>query len=104
MKNKFVAFDKILSKELNHPDFKILFHQRRFYLQIAHLISELRTKQGLTQKDLAIKSGLSQPMIARLEKGDSRRTPTFETIYKLLSSLGYNLSIHIQKERRSRAA
>lgn len=104
MKNKFVSLDAILAKELKNDEFRLAFDQRRFYLQIAHLISDLRARTGLSQVDLAKKARVSQPMVARLEKGDSSRTPTFDTIYKVLKALGYSMSINVQKEKRGRAA
>ena len=42
MKAKSLSLDDILAKELKDDVFKLLFDQRRFYLQIAHLISDLR--------------------------------------------------------------
>ena len=90
----------ILSKELNKIDFKILFDEHRFYLQIARLISELRQKAGLSQTEVAKKASVSQPMIARLERGDHQRTPTFDTIYKILKVLGYELSLSIQPAKK----
>jgi DNA-binding XRE family transcriptional regulator len=104
MKNKSVDLDKVLARELTNDEFRLAFDERRFYLQIARLVSDLRARTGLSQAELARKARVSQPMIARLEKGDSRRTPTFDTIFRLLNVLGYTMSIHVQKEKRKRAA
>lgn len=104
MKNKSVSLDDILAKELKSDEFKLAYDRRRFYLQIAHLISDLRSRNGISQSELAKKAGVSQPMVARLEKGDSSRTPTFDTIFKVLKALGYTMSINVQKEKKSRAA
>ena len=104
MKNKHVGLDEILAKELKNDELRLAYDERRFYLQIARLISDLRARAGLSQAALARKAGISQPMIARLEKGDIRRTPTFDTIFRLLKVLGYTLSIHVQKEKQKRAA
>lgn len=104
MKNKSVSLDDILAKELKSDEFKLAYDQRRFYLQIAHLISDLRSRHGISQSELAKKAGVSQPMVARLEKGDSSRTPTFDTVFKVLKALGYTMSINVQKEKKSRAA
>lgn len=104
MKNKSASLDEILANELRNDEFRLAFDEHRFYLQVARLVSDLRARRGLSQIELAKKAGVSQPMIARLEKGDSRRTPTFDTIFRLLKVLGYTLSIHAQKENRKRAA
>ena len=103
MKAKSVSLEDILAKELKNNEFKLAFDQRRFYLQIAHLISDLRARSGISQADLAKKARVSQPMVARLEKGDSNRTPTFDTIFKVLKALGYTMSINVQKEKRGKS-
>jgi DNA-binding XRE family transcriptional regulator len=100
MANKSVSLDDILAKELKNDEFRMAFDEHRFYLQIAHLVSDLRARAGFSQVELAKKAKVSQPMIARLEKGDHRRTPTFDTIYKILKVLGYAMSINVQKEKR----
>ena len=104
MGKKSVNLDEILAKELKNDEFRLAYEERRFYLQIARLVCDLRERTGLSQVELAKKAGVSQPMIARLEKGDNRRTPTFDTIFRLLKVLGYSMSLHVQKERRKKAA
>ena len=104
MKDKSMNFDDILVKELKSDEFRMAFDEHRFYLQIAHLISDLRSRSGLSQVELAKRASVSQPMVARLEKGDSSRTPTFDTIFKVLRALGYSMSINVQKEKKRRVA
>ena len=58
------------------------------------LIVELikaRRSQGLTQKELALKTGIKQAAIARLERGGVN--PTLITLQKLLSALGKKLAV-----------
>lgn len=50
-----------------------------------------REEKGLSQRELAEISGVKQPAIARLES--MRSTPQIDTLFKLLSPLGYTLSI-----------
>lgn len=62
-------------------------------LRIA-LIGELikaRNERGITQKQLEEMSGVSQPVIARLERGTTR--PKISTVLKLLAPLGKKLAI-----------
>lgn len=92
-------FDKVLQEKLKDDHFRFLYDQRRFYLEVAHMVAELRAKRALTQEELAKKAGVSQPMIARLEKGDQRRIPTFETLHKILHALGYTLELFAKEER-----
>ena len=58
------------------------------------LIGELikaRTERGVTQKQLEEMSGVSQPVIARLERGTT--IPNISTVMKLLAPLGKKLAI-----------
>ena len=58
------------------------------------LIGELikaRNERGVTQKQLEELSGVSQPVIARLERGTT--SPKISTVMKLLAPLGKKLAI-----------
>lgn len=54
-------------------------------------ITHMRQYYNLTQQDLADKSGVKQPMIARFERGIN--TPNMSTVLKLLSAFGKTLYI-----------
>lgn len=104
MKNRSINLDEIITQQIKNKNFKLIFDENRFYLHVARLISSLRTQLGISQSELAKRADISQPMVARLERGDISRTPTFETIYKILKALGYSMSISIQKEKSRKAA
>lgn len=58
------------------------------------LIGELikaRNEKGLSQKKLEELSGVKQPIIARMEKGNT--APQVDTILKVLAPLGKTLAI-----------
>lgn len=93
------SLDHLISKYQKKEEFKISFNERKFYLQVAHLLRDLREKVGLSQAEVAKKAKVSQPMIARLESGDHRRTPTIETIHRILSILGYQLILEVKPTR-----
>ncbi|MCC7443076.1 MAG: helix-turn-helix domain-containing protein [Bdellovibrionales bacterium] len=99
-----VSLDTILERKLKDDEIRLGFDERRFYLQIARLVADLRAKSGLSQAQLAKAAAVSQPLIARLEKGDQRRTPTFDMVFKVLKALGYRLEIMVQPEKRGKAA
>lgn len=52
---------------------------------------ELRSANKITQKQLEELSGIKQPMIARIENGDSM--PRIDTLLKLLEPMGLTLKI-----------
>lgn len=57
---------------------------------------EARESKGLTQKQLAEAAGIKQSAIARLE--GMKVTPQIDTLFKLLTPMGYKLTIVPQDE------
>ena len=55
-----------------------------------------RQEQGLSQRQLEEISGVKQPQIARMEKGDAN--PQLDTLLKVLAALGKTLAIVPIKE------
>ncbi len=56
------------------------------WVKLGQQIKEIRLKRGLTQEDLAERSGLGVSHIARLEQG--RRKATIDTLQKIADVLG----------------
>ena len=52
---------------------------------------EARQEQGISQRKLEELSGVKQPQIARMEKGDSN--PQLDTLLKVLAAMGKTLAI-----------
>ena len=62
-------------------------------LRVALITSLIQTRkeQGLSQRDLEMISGVKQPQIARLERGDAN--PQLDTILKVLAAMGKTLAV-----------
>jgi transcriptional regulator with XRE-family HTH domain len=58
---------------------------------VGEQIRRLRVTAGLTQRELANRTGSTQPAVAHLEAG--RRTPTLVTLEKVARALGHDLVI-----------
>lgn len=54
-------------------------------------IIQARKETGLSQRDLEMISGVKQPQIARLERGDAN--PQLDTILKVLAAMGKTLAV-----------
>lgn len=61
---------------------------------------DARQEKGISQKKLEKLSGVKQPVIARMELGDSN--PRLETVLKVLAALGKTLVIAPLKTRSSK--
>ncbi len=83
--------------KLKDNGFKVAYEEVQMHLKIAKLLEELRHKAGMTQAELANATGVSQPMIARLERGDQDRVPTLHTINKIFRALGYEVDLVIKE-------
>jgi DNA-binding XRE family transcriptional regulator len=99
-KQKGVSLGTILERQLKDKELKFLFDERRFYLQVAHLVADLRARSGMSQAALAKAAGVSQPLIARLEVGDKKRAPSFDMVFKVLKALGYKMEINVKRESK----
>ena|ERR1051325_10926990 len=58
------------------------------------IVVEARRRAGLTQQQLADRSGTSQPAIARLESGYA--SPTFATVERLVRAAGFAMRIELE--------
>ncbi len=65
--------------------------QVEFEAALIGKLIEARERRGLSQRELAELCGVKQPAIARLE--NMKTTPQIDTLFKVLSPLGYTLSI-----------
>lgn len=54
-------------------------------------IVKARQEQGISQKKLEELSGVKQPIIARMEKGNT--SPQIDTVLKVLAALGKTLAV-----------
>ena len=57
----------------------------------ASLIKAVRRRQGLSQAELALRAGTSQPVISAYEHG--RRDPSYETLRRLVEAAGERLQL-----------
>ena len=60
-----------------------------------NVIRQLRDSLGLTQKQLSIEAGTSQPTIAAYENG--KKSPTITTVARIADSLGLEITWQFQK-------
>jgi transcriptional regulator with XRE-family HTH domain len=56
---------------------------------IAKMIKQARLRAGLTQQELAVRAGMTQPALARIES--TRVVPRFDTVARLLAECGMRL-------------
>ncbi|MDH4111190.1 MAG: helix-turn-helix transcriptional regulator [Actinomycetota bacterium] len=62
-------------------------------MHAAQFVREARLRAGLTQRALASRAGVSQPLVARIESGHVE--PAFERVLELVRACGFDLEIHV---------
>ncbi len=62
-----------------------------FEVELIGKLIEAREAKGLTQRQLAEAAGLKQSAVARLER--MKATPQIDTLFKVLTPMGYKLAI-----------
>lgn len=88
MGEKFKTWDE-LEEELNITPEQEL--EIQLEMDIIKATIEARKKSGLTQRELAKKANVKQPVIARLES--RARSPRVSTLMKILYPMGYTLRV-----------
>lgn len=85
------SFDDFLLEELKgEPQLAAELDDAFEDMRLAVQFAMCRESQGMSQQALALRTGIPQPMISRIEQGDQQ--PTWPTIRKLLR--GLNASLH----------
>jgi DNA-binding XRE family transcriptional regulator len=69
---------------------------------VEHKVAALRKRRGLTQAQLAKRSGVSQPLIAQIESGRLNNL-TLKTLARTARALDANLKIDLVPQASSRA-
>ena len=83
-----------ISKELYTPE-ELAASNIRVGLMIE--LSKARNERGISRKKLEALSGVKQPVIARMEKGNT--SPQLDTVLKVLAPLGKTLYIGDLKQQ-----
>lgn len=90
-------FQSFLDKTLTQIDVEAIkeedneVYEYDIYREIRELVVAARDRAGLTQKELAAKSGLTQSNISNIEKGITR--PTIDSLKKIADATGKRLVI-----------
>lgn len=84
----------LLEKKVDQLDLRREIENELAEILIEHKIARLRKRRGLTQADLARRSGVTQPMIAQIESGQLNNL-TLRTLARTAAALDANLRIDL---------
>ena len=84
--------NKVLNELIrNNNDAKVASIEYDAIYNFRSLLIDARKKNKISQRELANKSGLMQPVIARIES--KARSPRVSTLLRMLYPLGYTLKV-----------
>jgi ribosome-binding protein aMBF1 (putative translation factor) len=81
-------------KWINEPKYRKAHAATEGKFALAKAVIAARNRAGLTQSELAIKMGITQPLVARMEGG--RVQPSLRTLQRLAQTTGSRLSIRFE--------
>jgi ribosome-binding protein aMBF1 (putative translation factor) len=83
-------FKEHLNEKLKTPQFKKMYEEEKYLLELGLAITEAREQKGLSQKELAEKSHVTQQQLSKIENGVNCNMLTF---IRVSSALGLGLTI-----------
>ena len=85
-----MKFRDFLNEQMKDESFAKEYQEASQALELGIEIALRREELGLTQKELANRTAIKQPMIARIEKG---QIPTLPTLQKIAQALDSSITI-----------
>ncbi|MFA5186782.1 MAG: helix-turn-helix transcriptional regulator [Patescibacteria group bacterium] len=82
-----------LNKDLQDPELAMLYGAAQAKDAVAITLAKARIEHGLTQQEMAHKVKVSQPYIAKLERGDAN--PTIGVVGGMLAAIGLRLVTNV---------
>ena len=104
--------DQWLDQQQTDPRRRMDIDAQLEEMRLEQSLITLREARGLSQRELAERAGVNQPMIARIESGQVRNIE-IRTLLRLVTAMGGKVKIHVRKDpawdkvvplRRRRAA
>ena len=84
-------FTRYLNEQLKDPVFKQEWDALESECELARTMIKARTETGITQKDLASKTGIQRSNISRIEQGEYN--PSVKTLQRIARGMGKKLYI-----------
>ncbi len=85
------TFDEFLAKQLKNPEFKKEYDALEPEFTVIQALIDARKESGMTQKELAAKTGIAQSDISKIENGNAN--PSLRTLQRLAKGMGRKLRI-----------
>lgn len=84
-------FKDFLKEQMKNPNFRKEYEALEFEDTIIQAFIDARKFSGLTQKQLSERTGITQPDISKLERGNAN--PSIRTLKRLADGMGMRLRL-----------
>ncbi len=84
-------FRETLNEQLKNPEFKKEYDALEAEFSIIQAMLDARKASGMTQKELAERTGIAQADISKLENGNAN--PSLRTLQRLADGMGMRLKL-----------
>ncbi|NJE33578.1 helix-turn-helix domain-containing protein [Megasphaera sp. SW808] len=91
------SFEDDLKESLKNPEFKKAYDELEPEFMFIQALIDARREQGMTQKELAKRTGIDQSDISKIEHG--KLNISFKTMRKLAHGLGKTVQIQLIDEK-----
>jgi transcriptional regulator with XRE-family HTH domain len=94
---------QLRAKALANPAVKCEFERVSAEFAVLDEFLKIRAAKGLTQNQIAEKIGTTQSVIARLESGKSKHSPSIATLSRYAQALDCQLEIRLVQKLNSKS-
>ena len=90
--------DQLREHGMQYEGFREGYDARDGLIRLGNLLRQAREVSGLTQETLAVKIGMSQPAISRLESGFGPHGPEMDTVMRFVHGCEAELVVAIKRK------
>ena len=88
------TLDAVTERLADDPEFAAAVDAELSSMRIEHALADLRRQRGLSQRQLAARLGVAQPVIAKIEAGKSPNLG-LRTLVRAVRALNGRIQVHI---------
>lgn len=92
------------AQALARPDVRKAYEALAEEFSFLDEVLRARTEAGLTQAEVAARTGTTQSAIARLESGAARHSPSIATLQRYAGALGCRVEVRFVKRQPTRGS
>ena len=93
---------ELKGKALSNPKVRGIYENSGIEMELLDIFLKARKITGLTQDEIARRMKTSRPVVARIESGGQKHSPSIRTLQKYASAVGFRLKIDLVPDHGKR--